>query len=148
MDFDKLTLGDKIAGGCGIVLVIGLLFLPWYSVDYGFGGSHTGDALSGTQQFWGYLALLITIAVVGTIVVTKLTNAELPDLPIPIGQAVFFATIATTALLLIRLVLETDFLGWGAWINIILAGGMTYGGFLISQDTGSASTGESDPKPF
>ncbi len=147
MDFDKLTLGDKIAGGCGIVLVIGLLFLPWHSWDFGgYGGSYS--AVEGTNQFWAYLALLLTLAVVGTIIVTKLTSVELPELPIPLNQAIFFATIATTVLLILKLILETNSLGWGAWLNIILAGGMTYGGFLISQDTGSASTGESDPKPF
>ena len=148
MDLDKLTLGDKIAAGCGIGLIIGLLFFPWHSVDLGAFGSETWNAISGTNELWGFLALLLTIAVVATIVVAKLTNVEIPELPIPLGQAIFYGTIAVTVVLLVKLILEFDFLGWGVWLDLILAGGMTYGGFLISQDTADVSTGGSDPQPF
>lgn len=149
MDLDKLTLGDKIAGGCGIVLIIGLLFFPWHNVDLGpFGGSQTWNALSGTGELWGYLALLLTLAIVAALVVSRLTSVEIPELPIPLNQGIFYATIAVTVILLLKLILETDFLGWGVWLDIILAGGMTYGGFLVSQDSESAPAGGSDPQPF
>lgn len=148
MDFDKLTLGDKIAGGCGIVLLIGLMFFPWHSVDLGPFGSETWNAISGTGELWGFLAILLTLAVVGTIIVARLTSVDLPELPIPINQAIFYGAIAVVVVLILKLLLETSALGWGVWLNLILAGGMTYGGFLISQDTEGAPTGGSDPKPF
>ena len=151
MDFDKLSLGDRIAGGCGIVLFIGLLFLPWHSVDLGPFGSETWNALSGTNELWGFLALLLTVLVVAAIIITRLTSVELPELPISWNQAIFYDTIAVLVVLLLKLLLETDFLGWGAWVNLILAAGMTYGGFLIFQDKESAAAaggGGSDPQPF
>ena len=148
MDLEKLTLGDKIAGGCGIVLIIGLLFFPWHSFDFGFGGTGTWNALSGTGQVWGYLALLLTVAIVAVLIVSRVTEVEIPELPIAINQGIFYTTIAVTVILILKLILETSALGWGVWINIILAGGMTYGGFLISQATEDAVAGGSDPKPF
>jgi hypothetical protein len=144
VDLTKLTLSDKILGGTGIVLLIDLLFFPWHHISIDFGGvlsvSKNYSALSGTNQFWGFLALLVTIAIVGVVIATKLANAKLPALPIPLNQAVFFASIAVLVLLLIKLVLKTDYLGFGAYFGILLAAGQVYGGFLKSKEP-AESTG-------
>jgi hypothetical protein len=141
VDLNKLTLGDKIVAGTGIVLIISLLFFPWHSVTVealGFSQSFTASAIESPNGFWGILALLITIAIVGVVLAEKLGNVQLPDLPIPWNDAKFFATIAVLALLLLKLVVETDGLGWGCYLAILLAAGMVYGGFLIKQDASSA----------
>ncbi|MDZ7679587.1 MAG: hypothetical protein U5K29_13685 [Acidimicrobiales bacterium] len=145
VDLNKLTMGDKIVGGTGIVLIIGLLFFPWHSVSAG-PFSESFSALSTNNTFWAIIALLLTIAVVGVVLAEKLGNVDLPDLPIPWNDAKFYATIAVLALLLLKLITDTDFLGWGAWVNIILAAGMTYGGFLIKQE--GASAGSTPPSSF
>ena len=150
MDFSKLSLGDKIVGGTSIVLLIDLLFLPWHSatISYGVLGSsfshtYTAGATGSPNGFLGILALLLTIAIVGTAVVRKLTTSKLPDLPIAWGLATFYGAIAVAALLLLKLILKTQYLGYGSYLAIVLAGGLTYGAFLGKGETdeGGASTG-------
>ena len=143
MDLNKLSLGDKVAAGAGILLLIGLLFLPWHKIDFGFGDfdvagvddSVSRTAIQSPNAFWGILALLLTIAIVTTIILRKLTTVELPALgSLSWGDVTFFAAIAVGVLLLLKLVIETDALGWGLWLDLILAGVMIYGAFLIRQD--------------
>jgi hypothetical protein len=149
VDLNKLTLGDKIIGGTGIVLVITLLFFPWHSIDLGPFGSVTRTAIQSPNGFWGILALLLAVAVVVAALLPKLTEVTLPDLPIPYPDAVFYAAIATLALLVLKLLLETESLGFGAFLAILLAAGMTYGAFQSKSEAG-ATPGPSNtpPQPF
>jgi hypothetical protein len=137
MDLSKLSLSDKIIGGTGIVLLIDLLFLPWHKIDLGF-VSASRSAIESPNSFWGVLALLVTLVVVGVIAVTRFTTTAMPDLPVPLNRAVFFATIVVLVLLLIKLVSETDYLGFGCYLAILLSAGMVYGGFLRSQEAEAA----------
>lgn len=144
MDLDKLSLSDKIIAATGIVLIIDLLFLPWHSIDLGpFGGSVTRSGVESPNSFWGVLALLLTIAVVAVTLVRVLKpETKLPDLPVTWDRAIFFGAAATLVLLFLKLVMETDALGFGAWLGILLAGGMTYGGYLKFQaDKAGTSAG-------
>ena len=142
MDLTKLSLSDKIIGGAGIVLIIDLLFLPWHSIDLGpFGGSITRTAVQDPNAFWGILALLLAIAVVAVVAVRAFKpETTLPDLPVSWNQAIFYATAAIAVLLLLKLLIETSELGFGAFLGILLAGGMAYGGFLKFQDDKKATT--------
>jgi hypothetical protein len=133
MDLDKLTLSDKVLAGTGILLLIDLLFLPWHSIDIGpLSVSRTG--LQSPGSVWGVLALLLTIAVVAAIAVTRFTTTELPTMPVPLNRAVFLGAVVTFALLLLKLVSETDFLGFGAWLGVLLGAGFAYGGFLKDRE--------------
>ena len=137
MDFKKLTTGDWIVGGGGIVLFIGLLFLPWHDIEFG-PFSESRSAIESPNAFWGWLALILAVALVATVVLRKLTTVDLPDLPISWGDAQFYGSIAVLALLLIKLISETDFLGWFAWVGLIISAGIVYGGFLLHQDEAKA----------
>lgn len=148
MDLNKLSLGDKVAAGAGILLAIGLLFLPWHKVEFDFGPlgseSETRSAVQSPNSFWGWLALLLVIAIVVTIILRKLTTTELPALGnVTWADATFYAAIAVGVLLLIKLVMETDALGWGLFVDLILAAALIYGAFLIKQegDTARPATG-------
>jgi hypothetical protein len=141
MDVNKLSLGDRIVAGAGILLFIDLLFFPWHRVSVGVGPfrvTATRSALESPNAFWGWLAFLLTIAVVTTVILRRLSSVKLPDLPLPWNQATFFATIAVEALLVIKLVVETRYLGFGAWVALVLAAAMIYGGFLVSRQAEAA----------
>lgn len=142
MDLDKLSLSDKIIAGTGIVLIIDLLFLPWHSIDLGV-TTWTRTGIESPNSFWGVLALLLTIAVVAVTLLRVLKpETSLPDLPVSWDRAIFFAAAATLGLLVLKLILETDELGIGAWLGLLLAAGMTYGGYLKFQaDTAGTRTG-------
>lgn len=137
MDLSKLTLGEKIVGGAGIVLVLDLLLFPWHKIDLGI-VSVSRSGIESPNGFWGILAMLVAIAMVAVVVVTRLTSATMPDLPIPLGQAMFFAGIAVVVLLFIKLILETSFLGFGAYLGLLLGGTVAYGGFLMRKEAGDA----------
>jgi hypothetical protein len=148
VDLSRLTLADKIIGATGLLLVIDLLFLPWHDVDLGPPGSVTRSGVESPNGFWGVLALLLTIAVLAVLVVTRLTTTQVPQLPVPLERAIFIGTIAVLALLLLKLVIETDALGFGAWLAVLLGAGMVYGGFVKSQETpGQTAAGWSPPPP-
>ncbi|MCB1031912.1 MAG: hypothetical protein KDA95_11275 [Acidimicrobiales bacterium] len=151
MDLSKLTLSDKIIGGTAIAMVINLLFLPWHKVSM-FGISETRSGVQSPNSFWGLLALLLALALIAVIIVRKVTDVELPEVPLPWGQLTFFATIAVGALVLIKLISETDFLGFGAYLAVLLGGGMIYGGFLGKDDADSSTSlgsgSGAPPTPF
>jgi hypothetical protein len=147
VDLNKLTMGDKIVAGTGIGLFISLLFFPWHNIDFGFGASFSRSGVQSPNAIWGWLALLLAIALAGSILAEKLGGVSLPDLPVPWHDARFYGAIAVIALLLLKLLLEFDFLGFGAWLSILLGAGMAYGGFLIKQE-GPASTGAAPPSAF
>jgi hypothetical protein len=148
VDLNKLTLGDKILGGAGILLVLDLLLFPWHSVDLGI-VTINRQATESPNAFWGILALLLAIAIVAAVVVRRLTTATLPELPIAWSMALFYAAIATLVILFIKLVSETSSLGFGAWLGLLLAAAMVYGGFVTSKeaDTGPAGTGYGNIPP-
>lgn len=144
MDLSKLTTGEKIVLAAGVVLLIDLLFLPWHNIDLGlFSVSRT--AVESPKAFWGVLAMLITAAMIAVVVLSRFTSVKLPDLPVPWGDAMFFAGVAVAALLLLKLVLETDFLGFGAWLGILLAGAVAYGGFLMRNEPQAAAPPPASP---
>lgn len=137
MDLNKLTLGDKILGGAGILLILDLLLFPWHSIDIGR-VTFTRQATESPNGFWGILALLLAIAIVAAVVVRRLTTAKLPELPIAWSMALFYAAIATLVILFIKLISETSSLGFGAWLGLLLAAAMVYGGFVASKESDEA----------
>lgn len=144
MDLSKLALSDKLVIACGAVLVIDLLALPWHSVS-AFGVSVSFTAIEERNAFLGLLALLLAAAVTAVTAVRVFKpETELPELPVSWNQAIFFGSAGTAGLLVLKLLLETDFLGFGAYLGILLAGGMAYGGFLKSKEDEPA-TGATPP---
>ena len=139
MNLNDLSLGQKIIGAAGILLIIDLLFLPWHSIDTGF-GEFTRSGIESPNSLWGILALIVAILMVVAVVMSAMAADKLPQLPVPLGRALFIAGVAAFVLLLIKLVVETDFLGFGAWLGLILGAALAYGGFLM-KDTGASTTG-------
>ena len=140
MDFNKLTQGERIVLIAGLLLIIDLLFLPWHKVStvvFGQTISGTASGIESPNGFYGVLALLLALVMVGVIIATKLANAKLPTLPVPLGQVHMIAGIAIFVLLLIKLLAETNFLGFGAYLGILLGAALAFGGFSINKESAS-----------
>jgi hypothetical protein len=148
VDLNKLSLGDRIVAGLGIVEFLLLLIVPWHSVDI-FGETFTIKALEGDGDAvaWpAFLALIVLIALVAVVLIRRLApQVNLPELPVAWNQAIFYAAIAVPVLLFLKLILQTDSLSFWAYILILIGAGIAYGGFLISQES-EAST--APPAPF
>jgi hypothetical protein len=138
MDLKKLSLGERIIGAAGLFLLIDLLFLPWHRISIGIPGiARITENRSGIQSpngFLGLLALLVVAALVARLVISGFTKIELPEIPVSWGRADLLGAAGAAVLLLLKLVLETDFLGFGAWLAILGAGALVYGGFLRNQE--------------
>jgi hypothetical protein len=133
MDLNKLSLGDKLVAGLGILEFLLLLFVPWHSVDLGFDTlSITALEGDGDAVAWpAFLALIVLIALVAVVLIR----------PVPWNQAIFYAAVAVPLLLLLKLVLQTDYLSFWAFVLIAIGAGIAYGGYLISKEPEAVGAG-------
>ena len=134
MDFSKLSREDWLVGGGGILLIIFLFALPWYSVD-GFSEAAT----SSPYSIWGILALLVLLAVV---IDWGLATFS-PQTTIPTTQLGRELTRAAAAglvllLLIIKLIAHTGNWGIGFYLDIILSIAVLYGAWSIAQGKSTA----------
>lgn len=145
MDLSKLSQGERIVLVAGVLLIIDLLFLPWHSIDVpdiakGFVDTSGIDtSISGVQSpngFYGVVALILALVMIGQIVLDKLTSVELPSPPVPWSQVHMIAGIAIAVLLIIKLIAETDSLGFGAFLGVLLGLAVAFGGYTIGQAHG------------
>lgn len=143
MDLKKLSLGERIIGAAGLFLMLDLLFLPWHRVSIGIPGiariTESRSALQSPNGFLGLLAFLVVVALVARLVISQFTKIELPEIPMSWGRAELLAAAGAAALLLLKLVMETNFLSVGAWLAILGAGALVYGGFLRDQEMRTVS---------
>ena len=136
MDLSKLSQGERIVLVAGVLLIIDLLFLPWHSIDLGVSIPGVDLTRSGVQSpngGYGVLALLLTIVMVGQIIAAKIAGANLPSPPVPWSQVHAVAGAAVAILLVLKLVVETDSLGFGAYLGVLLGLAVAYGGYAIKQ---------------
>jgi hypothetical protein len=132
----EFSRSEKITGVAGIVLLIGIFAFPWYYVGvagvtvggqtFG-GGSYRTNVLQGPGAFFGILALIVLIALLAELVISRFTTAELPGLPISWGTAELYGGIAVLALLVIKILFHIGNFGWGFYVDMLLAIVLVYG---------------------
>lgn len=144
MDFKKLSPGTRVVGGAGVFLLVDLLFLPWHRISVDLPGvARVTESASGIQApnaFLGLLAFLVVAVVVAQVVISEFTQVQLPAITMSWGRADLLAAAAVAGLLLIKLVTETSFLGFGAWLAVVAAGALVYGGFLRNREMAELHT--------
>jgi hypothetical protein len=119
---------DWIFAGAGLLLVIDLLFLPWFSVTAGsFSASLTAsDAPDG---WLAVLAVLATVAAVADLGVQRLS----PQTPVPAirgsrGETRFILAGVAALLVALKFLFHVHFslFGFGFWAAIVLAGAFVF----------------------
>ena len=140
MDLGKLSRGERIVVVAGVLLVIDLLFLPWHSIAIPLIGSVNRSGISSPNAFLGFLAALVAAAMVAQVIVSKFTSATLPELPVPWPRAHMIGGLVVVGLLLAKLLLQTSFLGFGAYLGILFAAGLAFGGYTVDQESTRAGT--------
>jgi phosphoglycerol transferase MdoB-like AlkP superfamily enzyme len=136
-----------ITGAAGILLLIGLLAFPWYSVS-AFGITVTGTAMQYDGSWAAVLGLIVLIALLGTIAVRRFTSTQLPDLPISWSAAELYAAIAVAVFVAIKFLSHIGNFGWGFYIDVLLTIALVYGAVQLgSEASTSSATGESGTQP-
>lgn len=131
---DKLSREDAMVLGGGILLFIGLLAFPWYSVA-GFSLVATDSPYS----IWGVLALILTIVVVLDLALARFS----PSTAIPttqfgrdwtrvglVGLAVLF--------LFIKFIDHVGSFGWGFFFDVVLLAIVAVGAVFTAQGRSTA----------
>ena len=161
MDLTKLSLGDKVIAGSGLVLLISAFF-PWFTFDFGsFVGSV--DQTGFDFFFTGIVPVLLGLAMIGWVAATRLLDMSMPELPVPEGLMLLGMGGLAALLVVLRLLMGGDDGGTGAlersfgiFLATLAAVGLAGGGFLRFQEgggelpkTGGNGGGNSQPPtPF
>jgi hypothetical protein len=146
-DFAKLSTASKILLVASGVYIIDS-FLPYWnrvcvSGGFGFPG---GCAGTGLWHDWGILAGLLAIAILAMEVITILgvqISMGTPQLRNQIEAGLAGGVLLFT---LLRIIVDRHFLSWGAWLGLILAIAIAYGGWMRWQEA-QLGTGTSTPPP-
>lgn len=157
MDTSRLTTGDMIAGGGGVVLLISL-FLPWYGVSVDVAGFSASESGSGWEVlgFIDILLFLISVAAIA-VVVAKAAGALPTELPAPV---VLLGLGALAVLLVIYRIIDIPTEGEvpdqvdlsrevGIFIALLGSAAIAYGGWRTNTETpaGRVGTTAEDPPP-
>ena len=133
--FRALSIGEKIIVIAGLLLLIDG-FLPWYDVDLGPFGSVTRNGWESPGAIWSLLAILIGLAMSGVVAVKALTEGVIPD---NVGgftwPKIFLGGgVASAVLILIKLLNESSYMGFGFYIGIICVAALAVGGVLMYRE--------------
>ncbi len=143
-----LSVGEKIIIVAGVILFIDG-FLPWYSVSLGPLGSVTRSGWQSPGAIWSILAVFIGLAMAGVVVLKRLAGVEIPD---NVGGAswskiLLGGGVAALAFVVIKLLNESSFLGFGFYLGIITAGALAVAGFLMFREESATGPAGLPPGP-
>jgi hypothetical protein len=125
--------GEKVVLGAGTLLVLDLFLLPWYHINIGGVFPIDRTALEPPVGWLAILAWLATLALLAQILIPRLSHQGLPQLSIPWSRIAVAEGGAVFGLLLVKF-LVTGYLGFGAWLGLVLAGAVAYGAWAANHE--------------
>lgn len=131
MSLDKLSQDDWIVGAVAALLLLDLLFLPWFgeTISAGAQTAPISDTATGAPDGWlGVLALLAVVFLLADLAIERLSpHTQLPM--IRGSRAATRVALAWTAggLLAFKLLIHFGSAGGiGFWGALLLTGGLVY----------------------
>src|SRR5438093_7151980 len=131
---NALSKGTQIFAAAAILLLIDTFF-HWQQVCVGGGGFKACGGASGWHGFWGVILGLLTLAAIAWVIVRVVQAELLKSIPVPEGTL----ALGLGVLILIFAVLKNltdDYSHWPAYVGIVLAAGVAFGGWTIAQEQG------------
>jgi len=146
-DIKSMSAAHKILLGAGILYLINL-FLPWQRVCFDLGleipGVNECGSLSGTRGI-GVLNLLLVIALIAW------EGMGLAGVDIKAPKALVSAGLAGALVVftILKIVVDSEAIYFFAWIGLVLAFVLGYGGYMRWQEhqAGGGGMGMSPPPP-
>jgi hypothetical protein len=151
MDADRLSTGEKIAGASAVLLFI-FMFFDWFTAEVSGGNGLFTASVGGNawEAFsWIDLLMLLTVVVTLAVVVIRLSDA-IVEPPFSINAAVAILGGLCVLLILYRIIdppgSGEEFEGVsidisasvGAFLGLLAAAGITYGGYRAMQEEGTS----------
>jgi uncharacterized membrane protein YhaH (DUF805 family) len=149
MDLDRLSTGEKVAGGSAVLLFI-FMFFDWFKVEVS-GAGFVGGSLGGNAWEWFTwidLLMLLTVIVALAVVVIRLSDAVFEP-PVSLNAVVAVLGGLSVLFVLYRIIdppgASESFGGVsvdvgrqiGVFLGLIAAAGITYGGYRAMQEEGT-----------
>ncbi len=130
---ERLSRGERVVLIAGGLLLLNLAFFPWHRYDLLslLGGDPTRTALQTPNALQGTVAFLVTVAMVAQVVMTRFTNQPVNPALVRLQPA---AGLAVLGLLAWKLAIDLSDLSVGAYLGMVPAIALTYGGVLMSRD--------------
>jgi hypothetical protein len=138
VDLNRLTLGARIIALSGLLLFIDS-FIPWFRacVDLGaFGGGKVCGSHNAWNNVLSLLAVLIALAMVVLVIMEAAGNTLPPVGSLSWGQIYLIAGGVTAVFVILQVIIGDDGVSRsvGAYLGIVLAAALAYGGFLRSRE--------------
>jgi hypothetical protein len=123
---DKVSTDDWIIGGVTLLLIIDLLFLPWFSITVGIGPvsvTATSTATGSPDGWLGILAVLALIALLADLLFERFSpQTQLPVIGGSREQTRFVLACVATAFIFLKFLFHIHFslFGFGFWGAVVL----------------------------
>lgn len=130
MNLDRISREDWLLGAVALMLVIDLLFLPWFEISIGtgaFSASATFPATDSPDGWLGLLAVLAAIALIADVGVERLApEIQVPTIGASRNSTRFILATTAGACLALKFVLHVHFslFGFGFYLAVLLAAGL------------------------
>ena len=127
MDWSKFSRDELILAGAALLLVLDLLFLPWFEVSIGLGSLELSASSTGTgapDGWLGVLGVLASLALIVDLALERLSTADLPAIGGTRGATRLALAIFAAACVALKFILNVhfDLFGFGFWAAAVLAG--------------------------
>lgn len=147
-DLSKMSTAAKIILAGGILYLIDL-FLPWNKVCFG-GGSVEGFAIPSAcasvngLHGLGILNLLLVIVIIAMEVIIIMGLEGSMPMQAEQRQMVGSGLVGLLLILtLLKVLVDNEAISWPAWLGLILAAAMAYGGFTRFKEAKAGGSGGS-----
>jgi hypothetical protein len=147
---DKLSPGEKIAGGSALLLFI-FMFFDWFGVEVTGVGGFSGSVPGGGGSAWDaldFIPIILLITIVAALVMAGLRLADSTYEPsVPMSTIVTVLGVISVALIVFRIIFPPSFgdfggvsvdatLSLGIFLGLIAAGGIAFGGYSTMKEEG------------
>lgn len=147
---DKLSPGEKIAGGSAILLFI-FMFFDWFGAEVTGVGGFSGTVPGAAGNAWDaldFIPIVLVVAVVAALAMAALRLADsAAEPPVPMSVIVTVLGAISVLLIIFRIVDPPNFGSYGGvsvdgtlkvgiFLGLIAAGGIAYGGYSTMREEG------------
>jgi hypothetical protein len=151
MDLDRLSTGEKVAGGSAVLLFI-FMFFDWFKVEVSGASGFVGGSAGGNAWEWFTwidLLMLLTVIVAIAVVVIRLSDA-IVEPPVSLNAIVVVLGGLSVICVLFRIIdppgASESFGGVsvdvgrqiGVFLGLLATAGITYGGYRAMQEEGTS----------
>lgn len=135
MKFDSVSRDDWILAGLALLLIIDLLFLPWFSASVSvgsFSATFTATATDAPDGAFGILAVLSALALIVDLGIERLSpGTAVPNVGGSRTQTRFVLACLTALFVALKFVFNIHFsdFGFGFYAAVVLTAGLVWVAF-------------------